>query len=1165
VTRFTWLLIAISLVIVCGLLVAAFLMGRRARHQSSPVAKARSPSGGWREILNKLPGGAGTLPVVVVLGERGSGKSRLIRSVFEARTGFVGDAVTARDDFRVSAFAPGPVLVQEVAGELFEAEGSDGLVQLHDLWHGMALEIALVVFVGPASGSADRHMHRVRRILDLLTDLRGGSPPRCSICVTRLDESTEGFAELVSAARHAGSDTHSAIALTSAADLRAVWDDRFRDCYYAALAALPVSELSRVAQFPEKSGPELARYVDAVLRGISRGRPPGAGTLVALAALPDGGSASLLGDPFAPDQQRLEDDRSIFERRRWLRAAALCVAAWGIIVGIYGWHRGTLRRAESAVGALALAAANARGTDRKLSSAMTSDPETQAATAVDAALEPLYFPLRSAFPRAKDGVVVGFLRQIRKLHLEPLSAAPERATRVYAASLLYATREGPLGRAVRSDSQRWAATLGMPLGSVERYVEYSKRAYSGIPKVTELGEHDVASEEWRSFFDRLDAIIARGKLERPEELSELRAGAERLAAAMRWAVEEPELRWLIQLLELERGKAEVETLLGGKGGALLQAPPWVVAQRNSVQAVLALVKTGEVGVPPAAGKSLRQALSDLEAIAVQTSGRDGPATTLELDGKTREYRPEVWARILSESRSTFYLRGLLDDLSAKPRSLFFVEPHAYPDVPPSPVLGRGPSVSIAGLFTPVAFGTEIREPLSVLDAKLDAARVSSVQRGALKALIQRELDAYAAGLADALFAYLKSFRFDATDVGVLRTYVADLVGGPSWFAEFWANIAASAAIDVGESAELAVIRRAVASLSPITALMTEDKGAYPNLQPYNAVLVTVLPALAADPLIGVEPRTGALADRLPAVGKLGMALLDPGKRGPLQEVEDWLTKSNVLDEGLREPFRKPVRAVYEQALQALERAAASAYATEMRPLVDPLFAQFPFDPSARVDAAPTEVQTVLGPKGSFLSLFQDIYVPLSLRDQRGNWQPRKVAGYRALALSREALDLGRWAAALAPFLWDDSGGPRTIPLMVRPVALAKIGTGAADAPTLAVLRSGSTTVAAFNQATTWKELPIEWWTASPSALALEFTSVDGTSRRALSAEAPGAAWRFFRLLRRGSLSRGVVRWSLDKSAEHDVAFELLSNPWEVIVPPVNQDRFCVLESPGDGT
>ncbi len=1164
-TRFTWLLVALCFVVVCALLVAAFLLGRRARHQGSPVAKARSPSGGWREILSKLPAGARSLPVVVVLGERGSGKSRLIQSVFGARTGFAGGAVTARDDFRVSAFAPGPIVVQEVAGELFEAEGSDGLVQLHDLWHTMALEIALVVFVGPASGSPDRHAHRVRRILDLLTDLRGGSPPRCSVCVTRLDESTEGFAELVSAARHAGSDTQSPISVNGAADLRAVWGDKFRDCYYAALAALPASEFRRVAQFPEKSGPELARYVDSVLRGISRGRPSGAPTLVTLAALPDDGSTSLLGDPFAPDQARFDDDRRVLERRRWLRSAALTVAAWGIIIAIYGWHRSSVRRAESAVSTLGAAATRSQGTSRKLSNVMTADPEVQAASAVDATLGPLYPPLRFAFPRAKNEIVDGFLRQIRSLHLEPLSMAPERATRVYAASLLYATREGPLGRAVRSDSQRWATTLGMPLGSVERYVDYSKRAYSGNPRAAELAEDDIDLEEWRSFFDRLDVIIARGRLERPEELTELRGRAERLGAAMRWAVQEPELRWLIQLLELERGKAEVEVLLGGKNGAELQAPPWVVSQKNAVQAVLALVKTGEVAVPAAAGKSLRQALADLETSAAQSPGGAPAAAKLELDGKTREYRPEVWARILSESRSTFYVRALLDDLSAKPRSLFFVEPSAYPDVPPSPVLGRGPSASIAGLFTPAAFKAEIRDPLSVLDEKLDAARVSSAQRAALKSFIQRELDAYAGGLADALFAYLKSFRFDATDVGVLRSYVADLVAGSSWFAEFWANIAASAAIDVGENVELAAIRRAVASLTPITALMTEDKGAYPNLQPYNAVLVKVLPALAADPLIGAEPRTGAIADRLPPIGKLGVALLDPAKPGPLQEVEDWLTKSNVLDEGLREPFRQPVRAVYEQALQSVERTVATAYASEMRPLVDPLFAQFPFDPSARADAAPAEVQAVLGPKGSFSTLFQDIYAPLSVRDQRGQWQPRKVAGYRALALSREALDLGRWAAALAPFLWNDSGAPRAIPLMVRPVPLAKIGAGAADAPTLAVLRSGSTTVAAFNQATTWKELPVEWWTASPSALALEFTSVDGTSRRALSAEAPGAAWRFFRLLRRGSLSHKVVRWSLDKSVEHDVAFELLSNPWEVIVPPVNQGRFCVLESPGDGT
>jgi type VI protein secretion system component VasK len=294
-------------------------------------------------------------------------------------------------------------------------------------------------------------------------------------------------------------------------------------------------------------------------------------------------------------------------------------------------------------------------------------------------------------------------------------------------------------------------------------------------------------------------------------------------------------------------------------------------------------------------------------------------------------------------------------------------------------------------------------------------------------------------------------------------------------------------------------------------------------------------------------------------------LLEPDKPSPLREVEDWLTKSNVLDDKLRQPFLLPVRAAYEQALRAVEQAAATAYAAEMLPRVTPIFAQFPFDPSSRVDAVPAEVQSVLGPKGSFLTTFNDVFGPVTVRDARGNWQPRKVAGYRSLSLSREALDLGRWAAGLSTFLWSETGAPRAVPLSVRPVPLARIESGAADAPTLAVLRSGSTTVAAFNQATTWKTLPVEWWTASPAALGLEFTTVDGASRRALSAEAPGAAWRFFHLLRRGSLTQGVVRWSLDNAPEHDVAFELRADPWQALVPPHNQSRFCVLESPWDGT
>ena len=1163
-TRLTWLLIAVSLLVASGLLVAAFFLGRRARktsEPSKPINKARSPASAWRMILSQLPQSTRALPVVVVLGERGSGKSHLIRSVFEARTGFLGDAVTARDDFSVSAFAPGPLLIQEVAGELFEAEGSDRLVQLHDLWQGMALQIALVVFVGSASTGAERQAQRIRRILDLLTDLRRGSAPRCCVCVSRLDESCEGFAELVGAAEHAGSDTLAPISIASASELRAVWDERFRDCYYAALGALPASEFTRAVRFPEQGGPELASYVDALLRSLFRGRVAAAPTLLALSALPEHGAQALLGDPFAPDDARLEADRRVLEQRRALRSAAVAVGVAGSIAVLYGFHHETLQHANQALATLRAAAAHARGSDRALLGILTRDPEVQAVSAVDLALEPIYPPLRWAFPKEKSAAVQDFLVQVRSLHLEPLTVSPDRATRVYAAALLYATHDGPLGRAVRSDAQRWATALGMPLVSVEHYVEQSSQGYSKTLSAAQRIDQDVGSEEWSAFFVQLDAVLARGKLERPEELAELRARAERLTTALRWAVQEPELRPLIQLFELERGKAELEVLLGGKNAALLQAPPWVIAHRDALQAVLALVKTGTLATPAANGKNLRETLEDLDSIGAGAEST-GPAVTLDIDGTSKRYQPAAWATLLARSRASLYLDNLLHDLSATSRSLFFVDTRSYPDLPPSPVLGRGPSSSIPGRFTKPAFTTEIRGPLSMVDEKLSAAGASLDQRAALKAIRQRELDAYASGLTDALLAYLQSFRFDASDVVVLRSYLAD----SSWFVEFLANIAACSSLDASDdNDELRGVRRAVSSLAPIGALMTEDKGAYPNLQAYSAIVAKLLPALATDPLLGAEPRTGALADRLSPIGKLGLVLLDPSKPGPLQELEDWLTKSNVLDDKLREPFRLPVRAVYEQALSTVEQAASASYSNDLRPLVVPILAQFPFDPSARVDATPAEVLAVLGPKGSFSSQFQDTFGPLTTRDPQGNWRPRKVLGYRALALSNEALGLGRWATVLAPFLWNESGAPQPIALVMRPVSLAKVATGAADAPTLAVLRSGATTLAAFNQATTWKTLPVEWWTASPAALGLEFTSLDGASRRALSAEAPGAAWRFFHLLRRASISHGLVRWSLDDSPDHDVAFELRSDPWQVLVPPLNQSRLCVLETAWDGT
>lgn len=1160
-TVLTWLLIAGGILLVVVLLVAAYWLGRRGRSVRAPAPKPRSASSGWQEIASKLPSATRGLPIVVVLGERGVGKSRLIQSVLGARFGFTGEAITARDDAAVSAYAPGPLLVQEVAAELFEGEGSDGLVQLHDLWKDLALDIALVVFVSAVSDAPEREASRMRRIVDLLTDLRGGSAPRTCVCVTRLDETTEGFAELVFAAQQAGSDVQAQIAVTNAAQLRSVWDERFQDCYYAALASLPTSEFARAVRFPEQGGPELAAHVEAVLRGLLRGRALGLPTHVALAALPEHGLPVLLGDPFAPDDARLAQDRALRERQRALRAAALAVAACAVVGVAYAWHARTLERAEEGLATLRLAAARVAGADRQLASTITAEPEARATLALDAALSPLYLPLRVAFPARKLAAVRDLLTQIRTLHLEPLTVSPDRATRVFAASLLYATTDGALGRAVRAEPQRWATNLGMPVGSVQRYVNYSTQVFPGPLRRAAVTDQDLASQDWAAFFDRLDGILARGRLERPEELMELRAQGERLTAALRWAVQEPELRPLLQLLELERGKAEVERLLGGSDAALLQAPAWVVTHRDALQQVLALVKSGDVAVPSATGKSLGQALADLDAFA--TVAAAGPAVSLDVAGKVREYRPEAWAKLLSQSRAVFYMDALLRDLSSGPRTLFFVDPQRYADVAPSPVLGRGPSVGIPGVFTPAAFNAEIRDPLASLDAKLEAAHIPSAQRTALKQIVQREVDAYATGLADALFGYLHSFRFDAGDAGVLKAYLADMLSGSAWFAEFWANIARGAALDVGDVAELRSVRRAVAGLAPTVSLMVEDKGAYPNLQPYQAVIAKLLPALSAEPLLPADARTGPLVDRLTPVGKLGLSLLDPEKPAPLAEVDDWLTKNNVLDDKLREPFRTPVRAVYELALRAVEQAAANAYALDMRPRVEPIFAQFPFDPSGRSDAVPAEVQAVLGPKGAFLTQFQDVFAALAQRDRNGSWQPRRVAGYRALSLSREALDLGHWAEGLAPFLWSDSGAPRVLPLAVRPVPLAKIENGAADAPTLAVLRSGSTTIAAFNQATTWKTLPVEWWSASPAALGIELTATDGASRRALSAEAPGAAWRFFHLLRRGSLNHGVVRWSLDKFADHDVAFELQSDPWAVLVPPLNQNRFCVLETPGD--
>src|SRR5690606_4041448 len=159
---------------------------------------------------------------------------------------------------------------------------------------------------------------------------------------------------------------------------------------------------------------------------------------------------------------------------------------------------------------------------------------------------------------------------------------------------------------------------------------------------------------------------------------------------------------------------------------------------------------------------------------------------------------------------------------------------------------------------------------------------------ALEERIACAAEEYAREYRDELFEYYRSFELGSISDLALPFALKGFVEPRSWFTSFLRTVAeqATPTLTAGNP-YFEPMREALDAFAPLVELSTEDKGAIPGLEPYQALLAQVLPALdegGGAALPGAPERRA----RLSATGALTLDALRGGATPHDTQVRLWL-------------------------------------------------------------------------------------------------------------------------------------------------------------------------------------------------------------------------------------------------------------------------------------
>ncbi len=1164
-----WLLIGLLGVALLVAVVWASVVWRRRRLAAAP-ARHVGPSLTtylprlWRPFYAMIPARARHFPTVVVMGAAGAGKTHAISSHVDWRGQANQFRRSVDHDAALQLYLGPNVVVHELSGPLLRDVSGGARLALWRMWRRMGPS-ATVVLVLDARTLLTTPAAALRELAQLVRGKVALFPVRCQmslavrVLLSHADqiEGYEAFAAVVGADHEPldleglGPDVRDAAELVATFDAHLAY----------ALTTRGGEAFDRLVRF--------YKSLEALLTGLGpllvalRGQDephaaplrPGGLYLGSLAP------RSYVGRPFAISEELIS--ASIFRHHRRGLRGGLAVAACGVAVvaGLMHWHRLQIRDAEERMEEFAERVALTLGVKdckKRKPTETQLDAASAEAAAIHAYQESEHLWLASAYVARKTAIEERFERAIRGAYLYPMiECSGDRLKLHYVMALLYASDENDLGRIILKNLDQWSREVELSENVIRHYVEASSLDMSGVEPEEPPGLATMGGEGrgWSLYIEKLQDMLTKPTItaEEAEQLSRVPT----LLSPKDYAV----------LMEVRAAFDRADRLRGRFEQLLIREPIdlWTERQYEMLRAIEAVVRA-RVRRVTEAGDTTGWGLGEL----VNALNSRPPALTEEfpitVNDEVVTLEGPALSVLFERSRSQILIGRVLGRISAAKRSAGAAFCHeSEPLDPAGGVAGYGGRATgtISGSYTKAGYQQRVEPVLRFASQHLgpalreshndalDALGLTRDDATRLDGAIRAHTKEYAEAYQHELLDYYASMELDAATEFTLPFVLQAFMQSSTWFTDFLRAVSDNAALDLPpDDPYFEPLAQALATFKPLVDLLANKDGLIPGLGPYRKILANLEPALGGTP----ESRDGAgLRDRLTPLGNLTLtALHNPGSDFEAQ-VEQWLEGAGLGDTW-HAPFLMPVEEARRLGLENIEVEVERAWEDEVKPVVQPLLAAYPFSPASTVDVDVDEMEMLVRAQGkdpgTFWSTFDRLIGPATER----------IAGVREM-LVELAEPAGMLAMAhdlerTSRILWDADGKRIPLKVVLVPQVLPKEPHEERFAA-MAYVRSGGSAVYGFNQRPDPQTLELQWWNQGISVVSLEMRPKEANAGARTTAIEEEGAFSFYRLLdraenvrfprRRPTLSEAAIERATRCAPGQAVGSKPLTAVWSVAV------------------
>lgn len=1157
----------LGLILVAVLIVLLIWLRWNAKKSGLATASAESPAAApglgkkdlvriWHAFIRHLPWEVrryfSALPVFVLMGEAGAGKTRLINTC----TDWQNQADQLHPSHLASPLMQFYLGSRSVVLEMGAALLTDTRLGAHRavqhlakaMPHTRPLQVVLALNADTLAASPPERLRRLAGVMRGKLNLLGGAagrPPQVTLALTHMDHLT-GYAQWRTFLDDQG------------VALQAVWNTDaprpapetvLKPCetlLTKALTTVSASDFLAMVTFLKESEVWLAaldRFVRVLLADDTFSPSPRMRALT----LHGRDTQTPLVQPFQAPALTEEARPRPKNRNHQLAAGALLMLGCLVPGSLFLYQQTTLAQLDEKLTML----------DDAGTPFLSTYADVHGLFPASSGKAGRFYPAPAFFPQKEQQILARLCETILLQHLYPKlaqlrSEADADEKIIYLLGLAHATPQNGLSAVILDQPRTWARLLGLAPELVEDYARYNtRRPQLGIAvEMLRLGgkEPEHLTEPLR----RLEAATGSAFLT-PRALLELQTLTAPLLHQAEGFPAHPHLGHIITLL--------------GKIEPFNPRLPWL-ARREALTGNPALVdlvnavSTASLAHPEVRGLSLGALMQRLTALSGPAALPHPDPSRLVVGGQSFNVSADAWNQLICRSRITLMMRDFITANQQHPGMIFFEQAGEFPDIRLNGsndgtfmFTGRA---TVDGRFSREAFDSRVRPTVEAMDELFNTLPVFPEERQRFRQAVRRHVEWYADRYADEYRRYWSRFRIRADAEMPLRFVLTQIVDFRSPLLELVSTVHTHTTLEIGDNPLLQPMETRLAAFANVRALVPQKDGAPSEWETYRGLISQMRDDLSAESGAGNREKNDdatAFRDFLSPLGRVSYAIQIEASDSYLALCRKWLKSAGISREW-QAPFLDPFWSAHALGKREIEQSIAFAWTHLNREYITPLRGRFPFYPGTLDDADPAALAQVIGPRGNFWQSFR-LYIAPVCKETDGVWEEH-ITSQGRIKLPSGMLDTANAVARLTRTLWDQEGMPAALVFSIRPSALPT-GPEPDQVAVLSYLRLGQAQVMAFNQRPDWQTLTVDWWKAEPSAVGVAFESpkTHRKTHRELAVEQ--AHWSFYHLLAKGmNVDRGTFLWLLESPpgvSPLTLEYAFLADPFALFRLPEPPLRF----------